>query len=98
MAELKPFAFGIYRHDVYAGDGGCIAEERYRTIAEVLAHPYKASEEYWIHVQSLSRYMPKEEFGMWASAIHLKVAVSHDSQAVETLRIMHQRSAIQIPE
>jgi len=55
MAELKPYAFSIYRHDVHAGDGGCIAEERYRTIAEVLAHPYKADEEYWIHVKGLTR-------------------------------------------
>ena len=44
--RLKAYAFSIYRHDAHAGDGGCIADERYRTIAEVLGHPYKADEEY----------------------------------------------------
>jgi hypothetical protein len=67
MAELKPYAFSIYRHDAHAGDGGCIAEERYRTIPEVLAQPYKADEEYWIHIRVLSRYLPKEEFEVWAA-------------------------------
>jgi hypothetical protein len=68
MAETnRSYAFSIYRHDVHAGDGGSIAQARYRTIAEVLAHPFQDGEEYWIHVRRLSRYLPREEFEDWAA-------------------------------
>jgi hypothetical protein len=68
MSEKAPaFEFSVYRSDVHAGEGGYVAEERYRTIAEVLSHPCHPDEEYQILVHAGRRWMSKAEFEAWAS-------------------------------
>jgi hypothetical protein len=67
MDESKSqFRFSVYRSDIDAGDGVYVAEERYNTIAEVLAHPYEPDGEYFVLFHSPRRWMSKEKFGKWA--------------------------------
>jgi hypothetical protein len=56
------YRFSVYRLDIHAGESGYVAEERYRTVAEVLAHPYQPDEEYSVLVHSPRRWMSKEDF------------------------------------
>jgi hypothetical protein len=58
----RAYRFSVYRHDIHAGESGYVAEERYRTVAEVLAHPYQPDEEYLVLVHSLRRWMSREDF------------------------------------
>ena len=68
MSEGRPpYQFSVYRSEINAGDGGYVAEERYCTIAEVLAHPYESDQEYWIHLHGFRRWLPREKFEAWAS-------------------------------
>ncbi len=68
MTESQPLLrFSIYRADIHAGEGGYVAEARYRTIAEVLAHPYRPDEEYQIHLHGLRRWMDRRAFEKWAA-------------------------------
>ena len=60
------YRFSVYREDVHAGESGVVAEERYRTRNEVLAHPYQTDETYLVLIHSPRRWMSREEFERWA--------------------------------
>jgi len=61
------FRFSIYRSDIHAGKSGYVAEQRYHTIAEALAHPYHRDEDYLILLHDSRRWMGRDEFEAWAS-------------------------------
>jgi hypothetical protein len=62
----QPSRFSVYRWDIHAGESGYVAEERYHTIDEVLAHPYQPNENYCVRLHGSSGWMRKDEFERWA--------------------------------
>jgi hypothetical protein len=64
----RAYRFAVFRHDIHAGESGCVAEERYHTVSEVLAHPYQPNEEYFVLVHSPRRWMSRDDFEKWAAA------------------------------
>jgi hypothetical protein len=63
----RAYQFSVYRRDIHGRESGYVAEERYHTIAEALAHRYQPEKEYLVLVHSPRCWMSREEFEKWAA-------------------------------